>query len=599
MFICFILISVKENNNSFLARITKKINIPFEKRASSAITSFTIKEQTIFLFFISLLIISSLGLLWNVSQTFMVKVPAKGGSMTEGVIGAPYFINPLFASSDADKDITALVYSGLMRATDRGTLIPDIAKKYSISEDGLKYKFTLKDDAVWQDGKPITADDIIFTIQKAQDPALRSEKRANWDGVTIKKINNKELEFILERPYTPFLENTTIGILPKHIWQDIDNNQFRISKFNIEPIGSGPYKISSIKRDSERIPEYYDFVPFKKYALGEPYISKVRIRFYSNINTLLEAFNDKEIESIHSISPQSAKSFEEKGYRVENTPFPRVFGVFLNQNQAKIFTDKTVRRALNIAINKKDIVDKILYGYATVIDSPIPPGALGYKKPSGVNEFTSEGQRATYAKELLESAGWKFDKEKNVMVKKTKKSTEELAFSISTSDVPELKEVANALKEQWGKIGARVDIKIFEIGSLNRDVIRPRKYDALLFGEIVGRGSDLFAFWHSSQRIDPGLNIASYANITTDKLLENARETTDIKKRIKQYEQFKEEVKSDIPAIFLYSPDFIYVLPDKIKGVNLKNTTIPSERFSNITNWYIETDNVWKIFVNK
>jgi peptide/nickel transport system substrate-binding protein len=438
----------------------------------------------------------------------------------------------------------------------------------------------------------------VFTIKKAQDPTLRSPRRASWDGVRVKKINDKEVQFTLQQPYAPFLENTTIGILPKHIWREIDAEQFGFSKFNVEPIGSGPYKITNIKKDSAGIPKYYNFSSFEKYALKEPYITKINMKFYSNSDALLEAYENGEIESINSISPEVAKNLNEQGYRVEGTPFPRVFGVFFNQNQAKIFTDKTVRKALNIVINKNDIVNKILYGYATTIDSPIPPGALGYKESNANNEFASQEERIAYARELLEDNGWEFDEEKKVMIKKTKKETRELVFSISTSEVPELKEVANMLKEQWEKVGARVDVKIFEIGSLNQNVIRPRKYDALLFGEIVGRGSDLFAFWHSSQRLDPGLNIALYANITADKLLEDAREITNINERTKKYELFQEEVSSDAPAIFLYSPDFIYVLPKKIKGVELKSATTPSERFLNIANWYIETNNVWKIFVN-
>jgi peptide/nickel transport system substrate-binding protein len=591
---------VKENINSFLTKMNKKIKLPLEERLSSAVASLTKKEQLVFLFFVLLLVVSVFGLLWKVNQSFIVKVPAKGGSLTEGVIGTPRFINPLFAISDADRDVTALVYSGLMRATDGGTLIPDIAKSYSVSEDGLKYTFILKSNALWQDGEPITADDVVFTVQKAQDSTLRSTKRASWDGITVEKINNKEVEFTLQRPYAPFLENTTMGILPKHIWKDIDTEQFNVpSKYNIKPIGSGPYKIAGIKKDKDGIPKYYDFIPFKKYALGEPYISKIRIRFYSNIDILLKEFNNGQIESMHSISPQSAKQLTSEGNFVKDTPLPRVFGVFFNQNQAKIFTDKTVRKALNSAVDKKDIINKILYGYATAIDSPIPPGALGYDGPINDDEFATPNERIAYSRGLLEEAGWKFDEDKNVMVKETKKETSELAFSISTSDVPELKEVAEMLKEQWEKIGARVDVKIFEIGSLNQNVIRPRKYDALLFGEIVGRGSDLFAFWHSSQRLDPGLNIAMYANITADKLLEDARGIENIDKRIKKYKEFQNEVRSDVPAIFLYSPDFIYVLPKKIKGVELENVTTPSERFLNIANWYIETDNVWKIFVNK
>ena len=587
---------MKAKIKHFLSKLnSKRYKLPFEKRASIAVASFNPLQKRIFKIFTIILITTTLGLLWKVNQSFLVEIPQKGGSLIEGVVGTPRFINPLFAISDADRDITALVYSGLLRAGENGSLETDLAENYEVSEDGLTYTFTLKDNIVWHDGEPITSDDIVFTIQKAQDSNLKSPKRASWDGVTIEKIDDKTVQFTLKQPYAPFLENATIGILPKHLWKDVTPDQFAFSKYNIKPIGSGPYKIKKIKKDKKtETPVYYELVPFKKFVSGVPYISKIQIRFYPNTDELFKAFKDSEIESMNSIPPEIAKKLEDEGYRIERTPFPRVFGAFFNQNQAKIFTDKAVRRALDAAINKEKIIDSILYGYATIANSPIPPGALGYSNEKNEDEYATDEDRINYAKDILIADGWKFDEEKNVM---TKKDSEELSFSISTSNIPELKEVANELKKEWEKIGARVDVKIFEIGDLNENVIRPRKYDVLLFGEIVGRSSDLFAFWHSSQRLDPGLNIALYANITADKLLEQARKITDKKERSGKYKQFKTEIDNDIPAIFLYYPDFIYVLPKKIKGVALNSATIPSERFLHIANWYIKTNKVWKIFI--
>ncbi len=586
---------MKDKINSFLSKLNKRFEIPFEKRAIIATASLNPLQKKIFNIFAVILIISTLGLLWKVNQAFLIEVPQKGGGLIEGVVGIPRFINPLSAISDADRDLTALIYSGLLRAGKNGVLENDLAKKYEVSKDGLIYTFTLKDNIVWHDESPITADDIVFTIQKAQNSTIKSPKRANWDGVVVKKIDNQTVQFILKQPYAPFLENATIGILPKHLWKNITPDQFSSSNYNTEPIGSGPYQIKKIKKDRKTgTPKYYDLVPFKKFATGAPYIDKIQVRFYSNVEALLKAFEKGEVESINSISPEIAQKLTSKEYRVERTPFPRVFGAFFNQNQAKIFTDKTVRHALDTAIDKEKIINDILYGYATIADSPIPPGALGYSHKEYENEFAKDEDRTNYAKDILIADGWKFDEDKGVM---TKKNIGDLSFSISTSEIPELKEVANILKEQWEKIGARVDVKIFEIGDLNESVIRPRKYDVLLFGEIVGRSSDLFAFWHSSQRLDPGLNIALYANITTDKLLQQARETTNTKERSAKYEQFKKEIGKDVPAIFLYYPDFIYVLPERIKGVTLSSATIPSERFLHTSKWYIKTNKVWKIFV--
>jgi peptide/nickel transport system substrate-binding protein len=175
--------------------------------------------------------------------------------------------------------------------------------------------------------------------------------------------------------------------------------------------------------------------------------------------------------------------------------------------------------------------------------------------------------------------------------------TTPLSFSISTSETPELLRTAEIVTEEWRKMGVEANLRIFESrDDLSQNAIRPRKYDALLFGMVVRRGVDFYPFWHSSQRNDPGLNIALYANISVDRLLENSRtiferdELEEINKKLEQ------EIASDIPAVFLYSPYFIYVIPEKVKNVNLGQIDSLEDRFSDIHEWYIRTNKIWKIF---
>jgi len=523
----------------------------------------------------------------------MVEIPKRGGHITEGVIGAPRFINPLLAISDADRDLTQLIYSGLLRARADGGLVPDLAETFSVSDDGLVYTFTLKEGVTWHDGNPITSDDVLFTIARVKESSLKSPKRASWEGVTVTERDEYTIEFTLEQPYSPFLENATLGILPKHIWEDVSSEQFGFSTFNIEPVGSGPYKMKTIKRDSSGIPTYYDLTSFKDSALQEVYINKITIRFYANEEELLKALNRGEIESVNAIAPERARVFGEKGYRIIKYTLPRIFGVFFNQNQNTIFTDEAVREALNVAVDGENIVDEVLYGYGTTLYGPLPPGSLGFTKQKREEFVDSPKERA---EEILETAGWKKDEESGIRQKKTKKETQELTFSLSTSDAQDLKRTAEILKVLWEELGAEVEVKIFKSGDLNQNVIRPRTYDALFFGEIIGRESDPFAFWHSSQRNDPGLNIALYTNITTDKLLEEGREISDTEKRTKIYQQFQDEVIKDMPFVPVYSPDFIYIIPDTIKGIEVGTITVPSERFLDVHNWHIETARVWKVF---
>lgn len=584
----------------------KRFELPWEQTVSFIVRSFSKKERVIFLAFSILMSASALLILWNVNNAFLVEIPAHGGTLTEGAIRSPVLINPLFSNSEraseVDRDLTALIYSGLLRANPDGTLIPDLAERFEVSADGLTYTFTLKDNIYWHDGKPITTDDVVFTIAKAQDSALKSPKRANWDGVAVEALSNRTVRFILQDPYPPFLENMTMGILPKHIWESIDPSQFEYNRYNREPIGSGPYELADPKRDITRdnndVPLYYDLVAFDKFALGKPYIENIRMRFYNNEESLLKALRGGEIDGTAYISPESAKELSQEGFRIEATPLLHVFGVFFNQNQKGVFADKAVRSALESTMDKERIINEVFHGYATAIDGPLPPGALGYIEEGSADKTFED--RIQDAKALLAKDGWKYDEEERVMVKKVKKETQKLSFSISTISptvIPALKGAAAIIKEDWEKLGAQVDVKVFETkGDLSQNAIRPRKYDALLFGEVIGRESDPFAFWHSSQRLDPGLNIALYANVKVDKLLEDARKTNDPDTRALKYTTFEQTVRDDIPAVFVYSPDLVYALPEGVNGVRIGHVVTPSERFLDIYTWYIEKAKVWKIF---
>ena len=607
--------------------------VTLKTKSLQTLQSFSHTEKSILSILLVVFIATTIGMLIKANTIFLVTVPAQGGSLAEGVIGAPRYINPLLATSDTDRDLTSLVYSGLMRPTPKGELVPDLAQNFSISKDGLVYTFTLKDDLVWHDNKPITSDDVIFTIEKVQDSILKSIKRASWEGVAVEKIDDTTITFTLKQQYSPFLENTSLGILPKHIWKNITSEEFGLSKYNIEPIGSGPYTVKNIKRDTSGIPRYYDLMSFKHFSLGQPNITKLRINFYPNEEQLLRAFSKNSVSAVNAISSETVSQIEENDKNITTYVLPRMFGVFLNQNQNTVFTNFSVRQALEVAIDREAIIEEVLFGYGTELYGPLPPGSLGFIKtkegndkentdtqdsevvkkdienidregsPSPVllpdseeEEIIRINPRIETAIAILEKNGWKINEETDIRERKTSKGTEELSFSLATADPYELKRTATIIKETWGKLGAKVDLKIFNSSDLNHNVIRPRRYDALFFGEIIGRESDPFPFWHSSQRNDPGLNIALYTNITTDKLLEDGRVTFDKEDRIKIYQQFQEEVMQDVPAIFVYSPDFIYIVPENIQGIDAGTITVPSERFLDIHTWYIETEKLWRIF---
>lgn len=577
------------NKDSLKEFGNKEWHIPLTKKMARIIESFTKTEKLIFYFFVIVFIVSGLSLLYNVNKNFLVEVPEYGGTLTEGIVGSPRFINPVLATSDADRDLTALVYSGLLKQDSKGEIIPDLAENYSISEDGLNYTVKLKDKIYFHDDTKVTSDDVIFTIEKIQDPSLKSPRSGNWEGIKAQKIDDKTILFTLKIPYHAFLQNLTIGILPKHIWKDISIEEFPFSQINVKPVGSGPYRVDSQNYSGSGLPNEYTLKSFSKYALGKPYINNIVIKSYTTEKDIIEAFKNNDVESLHGISQKQLQGIDFQGKNIILTPLPRIFGVFFNQNVAPVLVNKEVRYALDIATDKKEIVDKILGGYGKIIDSPI----IG--KEAVYDEATSSEARISRARALLEKNGWKIN-DSGIYVKKDKKTTTTLSFSISTGDAPELKETAILLQKQWQKIGAVVEIKIFEISDLNQNVIKTRKYDSLLFGEIIGKDHDLYPFWHSSQRTSPGLNIAMYANVKADKILENIRKTSDKEKINDLLIDLQKEIENDQPAVFTYSPHFIYVIPEKVKGVEINTVTYPGERFNEVNKWYIETNNIWQIF---
>jgi peptide/nickel transport system substrate-binding protein len=569
----------------------KEFHIKRGDKILSIIKRFSATEKVVFAALILVALITALTMANKVNKYFMVLKPTNGGSLAEGVVGLPRSINPVLAFTDVDKDLSTLIYSGLMKYED-GEIIGDLAKNYTVSNDGLTYDFILRDDIRFHDGVPLTTDDIEFTIQKIQDAALKSPRKADWRDVTIKKVSDKEIQFILKQPYYPFLANTTVGILPKHIWKNVDADQFIFSQYNIEPIGSGPYKLDAVNRDGGGIPQSYSLIPFNRFYNKKPYISNLQVYFFSNERLAVESYNSGNIESLAGISPQEISKIATSSLdvKIATAPLPRLFGIFLNQNSAPVLANKEVRQALNLAVDKQKIVNEVLLGYGIPIDSPLPIGVLHATSTQTV--IVSDKEKA---KALLAKAGWVINKD-GVLEKKDKTSTQTLEFSISTADSPELKQAAELAKADWESIGARVDVKVFEYGDLSQNIIKTRKYDALLFGEFIGKDLDLYAFWHSSQRNSPGLNISMYTNSKVDKLLEDARTTSDDADREAKYVAFQKILQDEVPAVFLYSPEYIYVVPARIQGMHFEEITNSSDRWHDINQWYTETDKVWKVF---
>src|SRR3989338_4253480 len=382
-----------------------------------------------------------------------------------------------------------------------------------------------------------------------------------------------------------------------------------------KPVGSGPYQIKEVTTEKTGSVTRYELVPFKNFTLGTPYLKKLTFLFFPNEDALIDAWNSGRIDSFAGISPSELTRLN-RNANIIRASLPRIFGVFLNQDHAPVLADPAVRSALDAVIDKQKIVDSVLGGYATILDSPIPPSALITKGDEATSmspevDFVEYKERAT---DILERGGWKFEAPSKSPTKAStqegtststtkenpawRKKGKELTFTLATADSPELVATAEELVTMWKAAGINVDLHVYPLSELNTNIIRPRAYDALLFGEVVGRTLDLFAFWHSSQRNDPGLNLAMYTNARADSFLAQARTTTNRKERETLYRSFVEIIKKEKPAVFLYAPQLIYVLPETILGTEFGVLATSAERFLNVYEWYTSTERVWSVFTS-
>lgn len=545
---------------------------------------------------IFIILVSLLTLLVNVYLQRTEILPEIGGQYKEGILGQPRYINPILAqTNDADRDLVQLIFSSLFKYNEQGRLIPDLAENYTIEEDGLVYNIFLRKNVFWHNGEPLTVNDVIFTIKTIQDPEYRSPLKVNWQGVKVEKVDDFTIRFTLNNVYAPFLHNLTVGILPRHLWLGISAQNFPLAEYNLKPVGSGPYQFKKLTKSQigkvESIElvlneNYYSPAPTKNEVQG-PFIEKIVLRFYNNQTALIDAYEKRQIDGLSFLSPINQSNIK-NNLNIHQINLPAYYAVFLNQTKSKPLADKTVRLALAYATNKEEIIEKVLAGQGKTVDSPLLPGWLGFFTETKKYDFALE-----HAQNILEEADWKDLDNDGIREKEINDEETKLEITLLTTDWPELKETAQLLKEQWEKIGAKINLETIEAITIQQDYIRPREYQALLFGEVLGADPDPFAFWHSSQRKDPGLNLAVYQNKDVDKLLEEARQTLDQPSRKEKYTEFQELLIEDMPAIFLYSPTYLYPVNKKVKGIFIDKLAQPSQRFSQVENWYIKTKRVW------
>ncbi len=526
------------------------------------------KEEKRNIFFLLILLIISSGIFFLRIYLKLPLLPAPGGEYKEGILGQPKVINPLFSSlNNPDSDLTKLIFSSLVK-WQNGKIIPDLAEKWKKDKEKKVYTFYLKKNVFFHDGKELTAEDVIFTIEAIQDKKINSPLRKSLINLKVKKIDNYTVQFLLEKPLAHFENFLTFGILPKHLWEKIPKENFISSQQNLSPVGTGPFKFKKLLREDKKIKKII-LERNKKYYLKPPYLEKLNLIFFENSEELIDALRTKKIDGF---------AYLRKNQEIENVPkiinsyqIPSSYytAIFLNQ-KSEIISSKRIREALALSLNKEEILKKVSNGKSIETAIVNPYFILRNRK----YEYLPEK-----AKKILKEEGWI---KKDGLLKKKEKILE---INLVTINTLRHKEIGEIIKKNWEDLGIKINLEILEKENFEKRV-KEKKYDALLYSVIEGYDPDPFSLWHSSQ-IEEGLNFSCFKDIKLDALIEKIRITLDEEEKKKYYFQFQETIFKEIGAIFLYQLNFDYFQDKKIKGFSASYLPYISDRFANIENWYI------------
>lgn len=505
------------------------------------------------------------------------EVPAAGGVYIEGIVGHPSHFNPLLSDfNQADDDVVSLVFSGLTRLTKDGSLAPDLAQSWSVSPDGKVYTFVLR-SATWSDGQPVTADDVLYTVGQIQSPSFpgNPELARLWKSIKVAKVDAHTVTFTLAQPYAPFPQYTTLRLLPAHLLGGVSGRALITSPFNVQPIGTGPFVVQSA--DLHQVV----LVPNPHYVGRRPYLDGITFKYYDNFQAALDALKRGDIQGLGNIPPDHVLGLaSDPRLTLLQQPEDAQLNALMLNTQSPLFSDATVRRALDLAIDRTKVIQAGAKGEGAPALGPIPPDSWAYAAQPGAYSYD-----ATQAAQLLDSAGWTASPAGAIR----QKGGRAFRFVLLAVDQPDRLAEAEEISHELRQVGVEADVQTANWNTIVSDFLAPHHFDAALTQVYSPSGDpDPYSFWDSSQ-ISTGLNVANWSNPTADKLLEDARQTSDLATRRADYARFQSLFAQEKPSILLYYPVYAYAIPSSLKGVSLSLLLQPSDRFSTVGDWYFRT----------
>ncbi len=531
-----------------------------------------------------LIIASILTLIGHTIYKHVVIIPADGGTLNEGIVGTPQYINPVLARPyTADAELTHLVFRGLMKVNDQLAVVPDLVSSLTVSADGKVYTAILRSNMQWSDGTALTADDVQYTYETIADASYQSPLLSVFKNVKVTTTDKHTVVFTLPAPLSSFPASLTLGILPKQDWQDQSAQAFPLAELNVKPIGNGPYKFQSVTKDRNGNIKAYTFTRNKYYNGAKPHIAKITVKVYSDEASAVDALKSDAVDSLGGIDSTSIAAV--KKYRQISTfDLSQLTGVFFNQKTSIILKAAEVRQALAMTVDRAALIKTSDNNVGAPANGPLLSGQPGFSTLARHIDLN-----VAQATALLDQNGWKVG-----TTGIRQKGGRDLAFTLTTVNDPSYVAMAQALAKSWLAIGAKVDVKTVDVDRIMKDAIQPRQYDALLYGELTDAAADMYPLWDSSQQQDPGfaLAIATLKNADTD--LEKARATTDPNAYAADLLDFQNIFADSVPAIIISQTQYVYAHEKNLRGFTTDRLVAPMNRFDDISSWYTNTTWSWK-----
>lgn len=520
----------------------------------------------------------------NLSVYFQTVEPVPGGIYNEGIYGNLTNVNPIYATSEVDSSLSRLIFAGLLTYNNRNQLVDCLASNYSVDSSGKTYIVHLKPGLTWQDGKPLTAADVVFTFDTIKNVNAQSPLYSSWQGVNISAVNSLTVKFSLPNPLASFPYNLTTGIIPKHILGSISPSELRSANFNtVDPVGSGPFKWHAIEVNGDtpqNAIEQIGLLPFSGYVLGKPRLAEFIVHAYASKAQLIDAFNSGQLNGLAGLG-SVPKSLVRNSVHIYSPLLTAGDYVFFKTNTAPL-NDVAVRRALVLASNPQSIISRLKYNTIPV-NEPLLIGQLAYNV-----KYAQLANDPTQAKQILSQDGWQISKNGFEY-----KNGQMLQFNLVTTNTSENHLVVSMLQSQWRAIGANLQ-PIYESANTYSTTIQDHNYNMTLNAISIGIDPDVFVYWDSSQ-YDPrstDLNFSDYNNTNADIALEAGRTRLNPALRVIKYRSFLADWQKDAPALGLYQPRALYITRQTVYGLNVHEMNTPEGRYNNVQNWEILTANV-------